>query len=461
MSKQAHLRKICEESTYLSEEEILFLEEKSLELTEQYRDSEKDLFIDVFNRQKKNALVIFHKTPTTKPSLYQDDVVGEMALFENEPGVLRTMETGMASRDLIAVSQEGKVISQNVQPIIFENQVIAAIVEEEMIEENESKEPADIPYFFQIDNMIIDQLEESIMVFDREGALINYNRSVETLYKKIGYRNQLFYMHFNDLTLTHVSFQEIKEDLERQEGDKVTFSEEVHYFDYYFILKYIWVKSEERLVLILNDNTKNRKIEQENISKSVAIKEIHHRVKNNLQSIVSLLQVQRRRVRSDEARNVLRESIARMMVIASSHDLLSKRVDSEISLAETLDEIYRNFITLFSDTRMMRFDLSIDPTIMLRSDEMVTISLVINELVQNIYDHAYEPGTVGYIHVLGEKIGPFTHLMIEDHGKGYSVEDAMKNSLGLMIVDRYVKDKLKGKIEIHSDENGTKVSIYF
>ena len=89
--------------------------------------------------------------------------------------------------------------------------------------------------------------------------------------------------------------------------------------------------------MIIQDTTEVKKREEELVLKAVAIREIHHRVKNNLQSIVSLLKIQERRAQSDETKKVLHDSISRIMTIASTHELLSKQVDSYTSLKQNVN----------------------------------------------------------------------------------------------------------------------------
>ena len=83
-----------------------------------------------------------------------------------------------------------------------------------------------------------------------------------------------------------------------------------------FKVRKVWLASEEQLIMIIQDNTEFKE-KAEIISKSVAIREIHHRVKNNLQSVVSLLRIQERRTQS-EAKKVLHESVNRIMAIAAT-----------------------------------------------------------------------------------------------------------------------------------------------
>ena len=136
--------------------------------------------------------------------------------------------------------------------------------------------------------------------------------------------------------------------------------------------------------MIIQDTTEVKKREEELVLKAVAIREIHHRVKNNLQSIVSLLKIQERRAQSDETKKVLHDSISRIMTIASTHELLSKQVDSYTSLKQTLTTVIHNFHHMFGNFRDIEIFMHVDDSIYVTTDQVVTISLIVNELLQNI-----------------------------------------------------------------------------
>ncbi|MBC8862640.1 ethanolamine utilization protein, partial [Escherichia coli] len=78
------------------------------------------------------------------------------------------------------------------------------------------------------------------------------------------------------------------------------------------------------------------------VSKSVAIREIHHRVKNNWQSVVSLLRIQGRRSTSMEAQKILNESVSRILAIAATHELLSKQMEDGINLYMVIETVAYN-----------------------------------------------------------------------------------------------------------------------
>lgn len=461
---------LCQEYTSLSPDDIeaLLHSAQLVEKNPHYEDI--DVFIDVYNEMKKEALVIYHKRPKTKESLYKRDIVGEDALLKNEPGALRTLETGLNSVKLMAVSQENILIQQSVFPIKNNGKTIGVIILEKGVTEDDKKESNErlsdkLPSsesLSHLDQSFVNQLPEAILVYDKYGFLISSNKEAKNLYRKLGYKDRIKNMHYDNLTLDYTTFDYIMYQIGRQDSNQ-PIENETAYLSYYFIIKKIWVEKGGKLLVIIQDNTDVKSKEAEIISKSVVIREIHHRVKNNLQSIVSLLRIQERRTSSSEAKKILRESVSRIMAIAASHELLSKQVEDQVSLYQTLEAVVFNFrhIIQSSSEREIDLILDIDQEIQVLSDEMVTISLIVNELLQNVFDHAFEPNQSGQVTITGIKEKSLISITVEDNGKGFDPKADHGDSLGLMIITSYVKDKLKGKIKIESGRNGTKVCFTF
>lgn len=113
------------------------------------------------------------------------------------------------------------------------------------------------------------------------------------------------------------------------------------------------------------------------------------------------MRIQARRTTSKEASKVLKESVNRIMAIATTHELLSKQVEDNVSLRQMLEAVMYNFRHIFNPEKV-QLNLTVDPTITVSSDQMVSISLVVNELLQNIFDHAFEPDQSGMVEVSGE-----------------------------------------------------------
>ena len=214
------------------------------------------------------------------------------------------------------------------------------------------------------------------------------------------------------------------------------------------------------IIAIVRDVTDVRAREQQLKIKEATIREIHHRVKNNLQTIASLLRLQSRRMETPEARQALLESVGRISSIAVVHEILSQ------SGSGTLDfkEIAGN-ITGMIQSSLVYPDKKI--TIMTRgaggqipSPMATALALVLTELVQNAVEHAFEGRDSGKIIILLERRGKTLTMAVNDDGIGLPEGfDIGKNSnLGLQIVHTLVTDELGGTWDMQS-ENGTKVTI--
>lgn len=466
------LEQLCKQYTNLTDADIKELQRTASYLSSTALYQSADVFIDVYKEMSQQALVVYHSPPCTTESLYSGDVVGMEALLENEPGVLRTMQTSLNSIGLLAVTQENRLIKQNIYPIRNDHKTIGVIIVEIAVEEeiqadlhkeelyHQKQLVQTIRSSNQMDALFIDQLAEAVLIFDAAGHLLITNNNAQELYRKLGYRNDIIGMTYDNLSIDYTTFEYVLYQMKYKVSNQPIKSNTT-YLNYYFKIRKVWLESEKQLVMIIQDNTEFKEKEAEIISKSVAIREIHHRVKNNLQSVVSLLRIQERRTQSSEAKKVLHESVNRIMAIAATHELLSKQVKDDVALRQTLEAVMYNFRHLFQSSQSLEMTMDVDPSIIVSSEQMVTISLIVNELLQNIFDHAFDPPTSGIVKVTGTIDKKMITISVIDNGKGYDIHQSCENSLGLMIVKSYVKDKLKGKIKIESNEQGTKTCFYF
>ena len=143
--------------------------------------------------------------------------------------------------------------------------------------------------------------------------------------------------------------------------------------------------------VLIRDVTEVKRRDRALLSKDATIREIHHRVKNNLQTVAALLRLQARRTNNAEGREALIESVRRVSSIALVHDALSMSVDEEVNLDEVVDRILpimNDVATPMSDTpiRVNRVgELGV-----LDADRATALIMVITELVQNAIEHAFD-----------------------------------------------------------------------
>lgn len=465
---------LCKEYTSLTQADVSELLKEAKKVVELDHFKDEDVFIDVISDVTDEAIVVFHRTPKTNPSIYQEGVVGKIAKRINEPGVYRTFETALITDGLLARTQENQLIRQRVYPIRNNKQTIGVLIAEHAVhdmnqEQVSSKAPtgnaADIlnsSKYSAYYRTLIDSLDEAILIFDESGHLVLNNEVASSYYYHFGYMENILGFHYDNLSLDTTTFEQL---IYLNEANKWSDIEEtfITFGHSYFKMKRFFDKQSGLLTMVLHDKTEIYNQENEIVEKSVAIKEIHHRVKNNLQSVVSLLRIQSRRSDNEEVKVLLAESEARVLAISTTHDLLSKQVDDDIPLYSVLDQTIVNAQRTFLGQKKIHVEKNIDQKIYLSSDKAVSVALIVNELLQNSFKHAFQDhDTDNKILIVVKMMNDHVlEVLIQDNGAGYDVHQTTRGSLGLTIVDSYVKDKLRGRLDILSDENGTTTAFYF
>ncbi len=213
-------------------------------------------------------------------------------------------------------------------------------------------------------------------------------------------------------------------------------------------------------LLLIRDNTEAKDKERELNIKTTMIKEIHHRVKNNLQTIASLLRMQTRRVQTEEARTVLQESTNRILSVAMVHEFLSLGDNRVLNIKDISHRITQQMEQVVDPDKPVRFEVS-GFNIYLSAHQATACALVVNELLQNAMEHAYERRKGGNISVNLADEGDRVVITVSDDGAGLPDDfDLDKStSLGLQIVRTLVREDLKGKISLTASQTGTRAIV--
>jgi two-component sensor histidine kinase len=206
-------------------------------------------------------------------------------------------------------------------------------------------------------------------------------------------------------------------------------------------------------VLLLRDVSELRRRDRLLLSKDATIREIHHRVKNNLQTISSLLRLQARRLSSAEAKAAINESVRRIRTIALVHETLSREAGDDIAFGEIVRPLARmSEESLQSPDRPVRFRVVGDGG-KLPAGMATPLAVVLTELFQNAVDHAFAAGDApGSVAVLLGNDGVTLTLTVVDNGAGlpdgFSLDTA--TGLGLSIVRTLVTTELGGTITLRA-----------
>ncbi len=197
-------------------------------------------------------------------------------------------------------------------------------------------------------------------------------------------------------------------------------------------------------------------------SGSIEMREVHHRIKNNLQLVASILNLQARQADSVAIRDILKENVGRVQSIASIHDILTHG-EGDMRSVHTdvlLGRLRGHLTALMPAGRSIAIETAGDD-LELDAETATSVALVITELVSNALRHGYPEKNTGCI-TISVCQGTLIHtIIVSDDGCGFDPAKAREGSMGLSIVRATVQDKLKGKLHIASSPEGTKVSFDF
>ncbi|WP_106849497.1 sensor histidine kinase [Blastococcus sp. Marseille-P5729] len=215
-------------------------------------------------------------------------------------------------------------------------------------------------------------------------------------------------------------------------------------------------------LVLVRDVTDVRRRDRQLLSKDATIREIHHRVKNNLQTVAALLRLQARRVDEPAVRAALTESVRRVSSIALVHETLSMSLDETVDFDEIVDRLIPMVTEVAAAESTIRIERD-SSCGMLPAEVATPLVLVVVELLQNAVEHAYRPQESGIARVSAARRPGAIRVEVVDDGVGLPDGFALDGAgrLGLQIVQTLVESELRGSIEITRGEaaRGTRAVV--
>ncbi|MCX7521096.1 histidine kinase N-terminal domain-containing protein [Microbacterium sp. STN6] len=211
-------------------------------------------------------------------------------------------------------------------------------------------------------------------------------------------------------------------------------------------------------IVLCRDVTELRHQERELITKDATIREIHHRVKNNLQTVASLLRIQARRTHSDEARDALSQAQRRVGAIAVVHDTLSEGLAQIVDF----DDVFARVLLLVAEVAASH-NTTVHPKSTgsfgeLPSEYATPLALALTELVTNAVEHGLA-GREGAVEIIAKRSAESLAVKVVDNGSGLP-EGKVGAGLGTQIVRTLIQGELGGTIDWHTlMGQGTEVTI--
>lgn len=408
---------------------------------------------------------------------------------EDEPLVFQALKRGKSGRGSSMIRATGAPIVQQVYPVVGPGKrVIAALSIETNLLEHERhrrRRPVFQRALRQMQGMLLrgelvgaNLLEpfgehDGILVADREMKVVYVSGIATNLYRRLGYGGTLVGRHLTflktgDAELAEVALADMRcVEAERQEGYRhwsrkvIPLLPESRWLDHMIPFRRRDGKNPNSVIVLIHDATAARRREQAMRVRSAMIQEVHHRVKNNLQAVASLLRIQARRVKTEEARAALNDGVNRILSVAVVHEFLSQHESKVINIREVsqriIAQVQQNTVP---PDKTIRFALK-GRSIYLPNQQATACALVINELLNNALEHGFQRQTQGTISVELEDSGDQVAIRVADDGEGLprGFEDADETSLGLTIVRTLVQNDLKGSLDLERRPEGGTVAV--
>ena len=426
---------------------------------------------DVPSTDPARYVVAGQVRPATSQTLYPHDLVGTLFPAEKRPVIHRAYRSGeiqtAASPPRVELDEPVRVLAV---PVRCAGRVIAVVAREStpsIGRRHGELENAYLEAFDRLARMItlgefpfpeeetsgeeLPRLGDGALLVDGDGRIRYASPNANSAAHRLGVLSDMAGRTLGELGIDDTVWRQAGQVLvptttELTSGDSA-------------VLAYAVPLLERRRVvgglLLLRDISELRRLDRLLVSKDTHIREIHHRVKNNLQTISALLRIQSRRLTSEEARLAIEESVRRIGSIALVHETLSREASEDVPFAEIARPLMRMVEeSLVSPERPVRFGL-VGDTISLPAAVATPLALVLTELLQNAVGHAFAEGgeegaAAGQVDIelqLGEDQ---LAVAVRDNGAGLPPGFDLDHSpgLGLSIVRTLVNSELGGSMRM-------------
>jgi two-component sensor histidine kinase len=426
--------------------------------------------------------------PTTGPTAYVDDIVGTFVPTGRRPLLDAAYSQGRLVREgdpewrddvpvrveTIPVRRDGRVIA-----VIARNTNLLGVRTPSRLELSYLQTAADLTQMIaaghfpdpgpRSDHADSPRVGDGFVRIDADGRVVYASPNALSVYRRLGLNGDLAGLVLADLTreLVPPRRRPDEETLSAVLGGRAHRDTEVGSDEVSLILRSIPLRPAGEHIgalVLVRDVTDLRRRDRELVTKDATIREIHHRVKNNLQTVAALLRLQARRIDSESAKSALEEAVRRVGSIAIVHETLSQAVEETVPFDEIADRLGAMVTEVSAHSGQVRVrregSFGVIP-----SETATALAMVLTEVLQNAVEHGYAGGsadTSGQIVVGVRRLVGRLHVTVDDDGvglpEGFSLDGS--TNLGLSIVRTLVESELGGQLELGpAPGRGTRAAV--
>ena len=430
-------------------------------------------------------VAVAHIRPTTAATVFPQDVIGDEITWGSRPRIDQALSGAEIIRDAQPEKFGELLIKEETIPVIYGEQVIAVIARHRNAELMRQPSRLELNYrevAHNVYRMVAEgtfpytehselfdsavRVGDGLIRLDISGVITYASPNAKSAFNRMGWAGELEGSVLGEVArkVSQVKREAHEEAVEVSLTGKSLRRVEIENgggtID---LLALPLLAGGDRIgaIVLLQNVTELRRRERELVTKDATIREIHHRVKNNLQTVSALLRLQSRRIDDPAASAALNEAVRRIASIALVHETLSSSAEASVAFDDVLDRLVAHALEL--SPRMGELTIarkgeigSLDPRI------ATPLSLVVTELIHNALEHGLaESGANLTIEV--ERFEEKAQIVIFDDGVGLPDGFTILESanLGLQIVRTLTENELKGSINLVRTDRGTEAQLNF
>jgi two-component sensor histidine kinase len=459
-----------EEEIDFSQDEIKYLEDFLADWGLLSDLALSDLVLWIPTWHKKGYFAVSQIRPATVPANVPEDLVGQFLAS----GRNQLIDQALASKKIVGSSESAEMKNLAVIPIVIKDRVIG-LIERTWLADGRGGRMEKV--YLAAAEALFEMLEQGnflllsqgqkvnetprvgdgLIQLDALGNVIFASPNAQSAFRRLGFNQDLIEQKFSqvcsrlakkpgltDESLSLVTSGKISGAIEL-ENKLATVTLRT--------LPLIKDKTQVGGLILVHDITLIRKKEKALLGKEATIREVHHRVKNNLQTVGALLRLQARRTKNDEVKKSLLEADRRINTIAIVHEYLSQSSEESINF----DEILKNVIlmlneinSVFESNKENKVTKIIGTAENLHSQIATPLAMAIVELLQNSFQHGQPAKSP--VEIIIDRSKNSLLIQIKDYGPGLKDKNVKPESLGLDIVKTLVQDELRGELEFNQNK---------
>ena len=428
-------------------------------------------------------IAMSHIRPTTAATIFPNDVIGDEIQWGQNQRIDQVLKTGEIDRDTDPELKGDIWIKEEIVPVFHDGRVIAVITRHRNAEAMRSPSKLELNYReiahkiyrmlaegnFPFQNSIYraesaPRVGDGLIRLDSNGSITYASPNGISALNRAGHNGELEGVNLGEIidSVKPFSTTPTDESWKIKLNGKVLRREEFENkggtFDI-LVIPLIEERQQIGAIALIHNVTELRRKDRALDSKDATIKEIHHRVKNNLQTVSALLRLQARRVDDPAAQSALNEAVRRVASIAIVHETLAISSAESVDFDQVFDRIIHNAIELSSKKVEYK---KVGDFGVFDNQRATPLALIITELIHNALEHGLEKGG-NLLEVMIEKGADAITVKVIDDGvglpQGFNIDSS--SNLGLQIVKTLTENELKGSIDISVLNGRTQAVLKF